>query len=192
MPSQPPAQPRRVDDIDWSTWRPVDLATLLFVREGGRVLLIEKKRGLGEGLVNAPGGRLEPGETPREAALREVEEELRVRPREAVWAGRHRFQFCDGYSMDVHVYQSRGAHGLAEETAEAVPLWVDEDAIPYARMWSDDPLWIPLLLRGVRFDGRYVFDGAQMLDHQVEALPPDAADLDLGVRRPARPEEIAP
>ncbi len=192
MPSPPPVPPRHVEDIDWLAWQPVDLATLLFVRDGGRVLLIEKKRGLGQGLVNAPGGRLEPGETPRQAALREVEEELRVRPREAVWAGRHRFQFCDGYSMDVHVYQSRGADGVAEETPEAIPLWVDEEAIPYARMWADDALWIPLLLRGVRFDGRYVFDGARMLDHRVEALATADADLDIGVRRPETPQRDAP
>lgn len=176
--------PRSVAAIDWDHWSAVDMATLLFVREAGQVLLIEKKRGLGHGLVNAPGGRLEPGETPREAALREVEEELGVRPREARWCGRHRFQFLDGYSMDVHVYDSQGADGEAIETAEAVPLWVAEDAIPYARMWSDDPLWIPYLLAGLRFDGRYVFDGRDMLDHRVELLAAEAPDGDVGVRRP--------
>ena len=47
----------RLSDIDWSTWKPTDRATLLFVvdREKNRVLLIEKKRGLGAGKVNGPG-----------------------------------------------------------------------------------------------------------------------------------------
>jgi 8-oxo-dGTP diphosphatase len=174
-----------VADIDWASWVPVDLATLLFVRDGSRVLLMVKKRGLGAGLINAPGGRLEPGETPRQAALREVEEELGVCPRQAIWAGEHRFAFCDGYSMYVHVYWSDGADGEVIETDEAIPHWVEQDAIPYEQMWADDRIWIPHLLAGRRFSGRYVFDGARMVDHVVELLAHDATDGDVGVRRPA-------
>jgi 8-oxo-dGTP diphosphatase len=56
----------RLTDIDWTTWKPTDRATLLFVvdRPNGRILLIEKKRGLGAGKVNGPGGRIDEGETP--------------------------------------------------------------------------------------------------------------------------------
>lgn len=179
-----PADAERVDAIDWDAWTPVDLATLLFVRQDGRVLLMEKQRGLGKGLVNAPGGRVDPGETPRQAALREVEEELCVRPHEAVWCGEHRFQFRDGYSMWVHVYQSRGAAGEATQTPEAIPLWTDEDAIPYERMWADDAYWIPLMLAGERFSGRWIFDGKRMVDHTLDLLDSDAPDADIGVRRP--------
>jgi 8-oxo-dGTP diphosphatase len=156
----------------------------MLVREGGRVLLMEKKRGLGAGLINAPGGRVEPGETPRQAAVRETVEELCVRPREARWCGEHRFQFRDGYAIWVHIYQSAGADGEAQETPEAVPCWVAEDAIPYGRMWADDALWLPLLLRGERFSGRWIFEGQRMVDHALDRLEADAADGDLGVHRP--------
>ena len=37
-------------------------------------------------------------------------------------------------------------------------------------MWEDDYLWIPLLLSGTLFKGRYIFDGDVMLDHDVEIL----------------------
>ena len=50
----------RVTEIDWATWNAVDVATLLFVIKDGRALLIRKKRGLGAGKINAPGGRLDP------------------------------------------------------------------------------------------------------------------------------------
>src|SRR5688572_6316553 len=70
---------RVLADIDWNRWSPNDRATLIFVIEGDRILLIEKKRGLGAGKVNGPGGRLEPNETPIDAACREIEEELGVR-----------------------------------------------------------------------------------------------------------------
>ncbi|MCO4760361.1 MAG: 8-oxo-dGTP diphosphatase [Myxococcales bacterium] len=159
-----------VAEIDWSSWEPVDFATLLFVFRGDEVLLIEKKRGLGEGLVNAPGGRLEPGETAMQAAVREVQEELHVTPLEPRWCGRHRFQFRDGYSMDVQVFAADSFEGTPTETDEAVPLWVPCDAIPYERMWADDVHWIPLLLAGEQFEGRYVFDGQKMCDFVIEVV----------------------
>jgi 8-oxo-dGTP diphosphatase len=55
--------------MDWSTWTPRDRAVLLFVIRGGQALLIRKKRGLGAGKINAPGGRIEAGESPEEAAV---------------------------------------------------------------------------------------------------------------------------
>jgi 8-oxo-dGTP diphosphatase len=157
--------PRRVAEIDWAAWQPRDLATLVFVVDGRRMLLIRKKRGLGAGKINAPGGRLEPGETFEACAVREVEEELRVTPRDVVYAGENSFQFLDGYSIHAKVYRASACSGTAVETPEAVPLWVDVDAIPYPEMWEDDHLWIPHLLAGRSFRGRYVFDGDAMLDH---------------------------
>ena len=72
--------PRLVSAIDWESWQPKDVATLLFIVRGDEVLLIRKKRGLGAGKINAPGGRLEPGEAPLAAAIREVQEEILVTP----------------------------------------------------------------------------------------------------------------
>ncbi|MEZ5332640.1 MAG: hypothetical protein R2991_11440 [Thermoanaerobaculia bacterium] len=56
--------PRRIEEIDWSTWRPVDRATLVFVVRDGEILLIRKLRGLGRGKINGPGGRLGPASRP--------------------------------------------------------------------------------------------------------------------------------
>ena len=159
--------PSRVCDIDWDRWIPDDVATLLFVVKGGRVLLIRKKRGLGAGKVNAPGGRLEPGETALACAVREVQEELCVTPLAPVHHGELRFQFADGYKLHGHVFRSHDCEGEARETDEAVPLWTALDAIPYAEMWKDDALWVPVLLAGGRFDGRFIFDGDAMLDHAL-------------------------
>ena len=45
-----------VSDIDWDTWQPEEVATLMFIIQGDSVLLIRKKRGLGAGKINGPGG----------------------------------------------------------------------------------------------------------------------------------------
>ncbi len=171
----PVTVPRAIADIDWSTWKADDLATLLFVVRSGQVLLIRKKRGLGAGKVNGPGGRVEAGETTEEGAIREVIEELCVTPTGVEWLGQHRFQFVDDYKLHVHVFRASDCVGEAQETDEAVPLWTPIDRIPYDEMWEDDRYWVPHLLAGRRFDGRWIFDGDGMVDHVLEVEPPPGA-----------------
>lgn len=165
--------PRRVDAINWSSWIPKDPATLLFVVEEARsrVLLIRKKRGLGAGKINAPGGRIEPGESPLQAAIREVHEEVIVTPTSIQESGELKFQFTDGYSLHVHVFRADACEGVPRETDEALPMWLPIDALPYDEMWADDRLWIPHMLARRSFSGRFIFDGDAMLDHVLDVEP---------------------
>jgi len=158
---------RKLDDVDWTTWTPRDVAVLLFVIRGGEVLLIRKKRGLGAGKISAPGGRIEPGETPEEAAIRETLEEVCVMPAAPRRRGHLRFQFTDGYGLECYVLSADGCTGEVHETDEAVPLWTRLDALPFEEMWADDRLWIPLMLAGRPFRGRFIFDGDAMIDHEL-------------------------
>jgi 8-oxo-dGTP diphosphatase len=155
---------------DWSTWVPRERANLCFITRGGEVLLIHKKRGLGAGKINGPGGRLEPGESALDAAVREVQEELGVTPRDPRFRGELFFQFADGYSLHCAVFLAGDCEGEPVETDEAVPLWVGIDAIPFDRMWADDRYWLPGLLAGRSFRGYFEFDGDRMLSHRVDWL----------------------
>lgn len=142
---------------------------MLFIRQGDEVLLIRKKRGLGAGKINAPGGRLNPGETPLAAAVREVEEEVGLTPLEITPHGELRFEFVDGYRLLAHVFVARGHRGELVETDEALPFWCKLTALPYAEMWADDALWLPLVLAGRRIDGRFLFDGERMLGYALDS-----------------------
>lgn len=160
-----------VDAIDWPAWKATDRATLCFVVRAGSVLLIRKKRGLGAGKVNGPGGRIEDGESALDCAIRETVEELRVRPYALCAAGRLQFQFVDGYGIDVSVFRAACCAGEPRETEEAVPLWTPVDAIPYDEMWEDDRIWLPSLLAGEPFHGRFVFREDRILDHRMVDPP---------------------
>lgn len=159
----------RFEDIDWDNWRPKERATLLFVIRNGHLLLIHKKRGLGAGKINGPGGRIDADETPMECAVREVQEELRVTPLEVRQAGELRFQFLDGFSIHGYVFTAEDVDGEPQETDEATPLWTRIDSIPYKKMWADDEYWVPLMLRGIPFEGRFLFDGDRLVAHEVDA-----------------------
>ena len=164
---------QHLHDIDWNDWAPTQRATLLFVIRDAQILLIHKKRGLGAGKINGPGGRLEPGETPEQCAIRETREELCVTPVGVRQCGELSFKFTDGLALHGTVFTARACEGEPSETDEAVPLWTPIDAIPYERMWADDVLWIPAMLRGEPFAGRFLFDGDELLDYEL-LLGPDA------------------
>ncbi len=157
----------------WETWIPQDEATLCFVVKAGQILLIEKKRGLGAGKVNGPGGRIEPGESHAACAVRECQEELRITPLAPTPSGLLEFRFVDGYSLRCHVFRAPDYSGTPEETEEAVPLWASVEAVPYERMWADDRHWIPLMLADTWFHGRFVFDADAMVWGEIngERLP---------------------
>lgn len=157
-----------VDEIDWDQWKPTEYANLCFVIRDGRVLLIRKKRGLGAGNINGPGGRNEPGETALAAAIRETQEEVGVTPTGLEHIGELHFQFVDGYKLHVAVFAASGCEGELIETDEATPLWTDIDKIPYAEMWQDDPHWLPLLLQRKRFRGFFCFENKELKSFRVD------------------------
>ena len=100
-----------------------------------------------------------------------MREELGVTPLHLEKLGQHGFQFVDGYSTFVHVYRAADLAGTPVETDEAEPFWFDVDAIPFDEMWEDDRHWLPLVIGGRRFAGRWIFDGDRMLDHTLDVLP---------------------
>jgi len=153
---------------NWAEWQPTERATLCFVIRDGEILLIRKKRGLGAGKVNGPGGRIEPGETPMECAIRETQEELGVTPLAPEWRGELYFQFVDGYGLQCAVFTAPDCEGVAIETDEAIPLWTRVEAIPFDEMWEDDRHWLPGVLEGKNFRGYFDFDGEKMLSRRVD------------------------
>ncbi len=159
---------RTLQEVDWDGWAPTERATLLFVVRDDRVLLIRKKRGLGAGKINGPGGRIDDGETPIEAAAREVHEELGIRPTGVRQHGELLFQFTDGFSIHGYVFRADGWEGRPAETDEAVPLWTPLDRIPYDEMWADDRIWLPWLLEGREFRGWMLFEDDHLIEHRFE------------------------
>ena len=138
--------------------------TLCLLMKGAapqRVLLGLKKEGFGAGKITGFGGKIEPGETPAAAAIRELEEEtgIRVTSGNLCAIGQLQFLFPSrpAWSQLVHVFSCRRWTGIAREGREMNPVWYAVDEIPYGQMWHDGSYWLPRFLAGDRIRGRFVF-----------------------------------
>lgn len=147
----------------WESWTPTLRATLMFIFRDHEVLLIRKKRGLGAGKINGPGGKIDPGESPAECAIRETREELLVEAHQPEHAGLLHFQFTDGLALECHVFRADQFSGSPTETDEAIPLWTPTAQIPFHEMWADDIHWFHHLTSRTPFRGFFHFEDDHML-----------------------------
>lgn len=125
------------------------------------VLLGRKKTGLGLGNLVGPGGKLEPGESPTDAAVREVFEEvgISVNPRALSLIGEleYPFPYRSAWSQKSWAFICREWQGDAIESDELDPGWYPVSRIPFDRMWDDARYWLPRALAGDFVSATFIF-----------------------------------
>jgi ADP-ribose pyrophosphatase YjhB (NUDIX family) len=138
-----------------------------------KVLLAMKKRGFGEGFWNGYGGKFDPEKDKNllESAVREVREESTVNIIDPKKVAEIEFEFADNeaWNQKAHVYLAREWEGEIRETEEMRPKWFSVDKIPYEKMWVDDIIWLPRILKGESLKARFVFKGEkEILEEDVQ------------------------
>ncbi|KAG7189412.1 hypothetical protein KM043_017117 [Ampulex compressa] len=154
--------------------------SLVFVRKASEVLLGLKKRGFGQGKWNGFGGKVEPGESILQGAIRELKEECGLSGKNLKKIGILEFEFVGEETiLEVHVYETYKYCGEVMESEEMHPKWYDLKNIPFKEMWPDDAYWFPYMTRGQLFKGYFLYQGQDLiLKHNiqsVEELPVDYA-----------------
>lgn len=130
------------------------------INDKNEVLLIMKKRGVGEGKWNAPGGKVRKGESLEQAAIREIFEETGIKVSNLVSKGFLEFIAGDKPEIEsrCHIFIAREFSGELIESEEAQPKWFSISSLPYNQMWEDDIHWLPKVLRGEEVKMRFFFD----------------------------------
>ncbi len=134
--------------------------TICHIIRGNELLLIQAARGIGRGKWNAPGGKIDPGETPEQCAIREVGEETGLKVTDLVLHGELWF-YKDGQTeawIHTYLFSTKKFSGTPHSTEEGEVRWADSSAVDYNQMWPDDIVWWHLMLDGRKFDGKFYFD----------------------------------
>jgi ADP-ribose pyrophosphatase YjhB (NUDIX family) len=148
--------------------------TLCYFLTEDKILLAMKKRGFGEGLWNGYGGKVEEGETIREAACREIKEEsdLDTKEEDLEEVGVIDFFFKDreDWNQRVHIFFIRVWEGIEKETEEMNPKWFDIDSMPTENLWKDDRYWLPEALSGKKIEAKFLFtkDGKDIKEMNIK------------------------
>ncbi len=107
------------------------------IRDGGRILATERGYGDFKGGWEFPGGKMEPGETPKAAVVREIEEELRVTVRPTAFIETVEYDYptfhltmhcfmCEVVSGEITLTEHLAMKWLTKETLETVD-WLPAD-----------------------------------------------------------------
>ncbi|TFC16761.1 8-oxo-dGTP diphosphatase [Cryobacterium glucosi] len=128
---------------------------------GTQVLLGRKKKGLGLGNIVGLGGKLEPGETAVDAAVREIEEEsglsVAASALTALGVLTYLFPHREAWSQESSVFVCSDWSGTPRESDELNPVWFDVAALPLDEMWDDARHWLPGVLAGVPVRRTFTF-----------------------------------
>lgn len=137
------------------------VATLCYILDGNKLLLKKASRGISKGKWNGPGGKIDVNEAPEKNVIREVFEETGLKINNPFYHGNQRF-FLDGQdklSFSVHLFSTKDFSGeIRKTTDEGEVKWFDVGEIPYNEMWADDEFWMPLMLKGKKFDCDFFFN----------------------------------
>lgn len=153
-------------------------ATLLYILKDDNILLVYKKRGHGEGRWNGIGGKIE-GESPVQCAIREAREEAGVDVKNVELCGIIYFSNVFGRDWDVFVFRAFDFEGEPAESEEVLPEWFNINEIPYDTMWEDDREWLPVVIRGDYFVGRYDFDGDKLVKSELLIVSKNSLNLEF-------------
>lgn len=143
-----------------------------------RVLLGWKKRGFGQGKYVGVGGKIEVGETLKQATGREVKEEINVfvEQKHLIYAGQLFFLFPNkpGWDHEVHVFVTEKWQGDPCESEEIRPDWFFANNLPYTYMWNDAQYWLPHILVGHVIEAHITFQANNELvdTAQIDTISP--------------------
>lgn len=105
------------------------------IEHEGKVLATQRGYGEFEGSWEFPGGKVEAGETPEEAIVREIQEELSATIEVDRFVTTVDYDY-DTFHLTMHCYLAHVAQGHLQLLEHSAAKWVSAETI-------DEPAWLP-------------------------------------------------
>ena len=147
------------------------LATLVYVKHKGRTLMlhrVKKEQDYHEGKWNGLGGKLEPGETPEECAIREVKEESGLDIENPHLKGIITFPMFDEIDdWYVYVLTATEFSGSLIDSPEGNLEWIEDGKLKDLNLWDGDYTFMEWLNQDRFFSAKFNYENKQLIDHTV-------------------------
>ena len=151
------------------------IATLCYVRQAGKTLMvhrIKKANDMHQGKWNGLGGKLEPGETPEECAIREIYEEAGLTVKHLVFKGMITFP---GFALDedwyTYIFVIDEFEGELIESPEGDLAWIDDAELFNLNLWDGDKVFLHWLDRPGFFSAKFIYKDSLFVDYNVSFYP---------------------
>ncbi len=130
---------------------------------------VKKENDMHEGKYNGLGGKFEPGESPEQCAIREVEEESGLTMIEPVMRGFITFPNFDGTNdWYVFIFTADKSEGEMIVSNEGNLEWIDNDKLLDLNLWDGDKIFLKWLGDDKYFSAKFIYDNGELISHSVE------------------------
>ncbi|WP_136604873.1 NUDIX hydrolase [Paenibacillus dokdonensis] len=159
--------------------------TICFIKKGDRILLLNRNKSSWMGMWNGVGGKLEPGETPRESMLREIMEETGIVPERLHFKGLVTWLTESRKTGGMYTYMAE----LPEEFHYPTPIQTDEGILDWKELeWILHPdnrgivYNIPKSLEKILFDEHCydhtcTYQNGELVRHDSVRIEPDIENI---------------
>ena len=128
--------------------------TLCHLERDGKYLMLHRvKKAVDENQDKwiGPGGKFEPGESPEECAVREVQEETGLTMTDYEYRGIVTFVSSKWGTEYMHLFWSDSFQGTLKECDEGVLEWIGKEDLLTKNIWEGDKIFLRLLDEKVPF-----------------------------------------
>lgn len=147
------------------------LGTLCYLKSEGKTLMmhrVKKQNDMHEGKWNGLGGKLIPGESPEECAIREVQEESGLTMHSPQLRGILTFPtFDDIDDWYVFVFTTHDFEGEQIESDEGVLHWIEDEKLLDLHLWEGDRIFLKWLEQDKFFSGKLTYQSGILEQYEV-------------------------
>lgn len=146
-------------------------ATLCYIKRSGKTLMVhrvKKENDMHQGKWNGLGGKLEPGESPEECAIREIAEEAGLTVNKPDLKGILTFpKFKNDEDWYVFLFVIRNFKGKLIDSPEGNLKWIQDDELLNLNLWEGDKIFLKWLDKKGFFSGKFNYRNGKLMSYFV-------------------------